>query len=61
MRGETFMREATIYRCNSKCPIGKKCFIIKTAEPIKEKITVLHKCIASKADIRLIIGKDDPP
>ena len=55
------MREATIYRCNSKCPIGKKCFIIKTAEPIKEKITVLHKCIASKADIRLIIGKDDPP
>ena len=32
-----------VYRCNKSCPIGKRCFILKTAVTLKEPITVLPK------------------
>lgn len=37
-----------VYRCNKSCPIGKRCFILKTAVTLKEPITVWHKCVAKK-------------
>ena len=49
------------YRCPMKCPIGKRCFIIKVTEEIKEPLTVLQKCPDRKADIRIIIGGTRPP
>ncbi len=49
------------YRCPKKCPIGKRCFVIKVAEAIKEPITVLQKCPDRKADIRIVIGGPRPP
>ena len=39
-----------VYRCNKSCPIGKRCFILKTAVTLKEPITVWHKCVAKKED-----------
>lgn len=49
------------YRCPLKCPIHKKCFIIKVTEEIKEPITVLQKCLARKSDIKITIGNTRPP
>jgi hypothetical protein len=49
------------YRCPKNCPIQKKCFILKTAEPIKEPIRVLQKCPAKKKDIPITIGGKRPP
>ncbi len=51
----------TIYKCTLPCPIHKRCFIIKTVEPIQDVITVLYKCQAQKADIRLCIGGERSP
>ena len=41
-----------VYRCNKSCPIGKRCFILKTAVTLKEPITVWHKCVAKKKMFR---------
>ena len=49
------------YRCPTKCPIGKQCFVIKVEEKIKESVTVIFKCPAKKADIRITIGHNQPP
>lgn len=49
------------YRCTEKCPIGKRCFVIKVTEAIKEPMTVLQKCPDRKADIRITIGGARPP
>lgn len=50
-----------VYRCNKSCPIGKRCFILKTAVTLKEAITVWHKCVAKKEDIPVTIGGKPPP
>ena len=26
-----------VYRCNKSCPIGKRCFILKTAAMLEER------------------------
>lgn len=49
------------YRCPVKCPIGKKCFIIKVEEALKGPLTVLYKCPVKKSDIRITIGSPRPP
>lgn len=54
-------RREYIYRCPEKCPIGKKCFVIKVAEEIKKPIIVLQKCRARKGDIKVSIGGTRPP
>ena len=41
-----------VYRCNKSCPIGKRCFILKTAAMLEEPITVWHKCVAKKEIFR---------
>ena len=50
-----------VYRCNKSCPIGKRCFILKTAAMLEEPITVWHKCVAKKEDIPVTIGGKPPP
>ncbi len=51
-----------IYRCQRKCPIKKKCFILKSPGHIKETVQVLQKCPAEQGkDILLTIGGDRPP
>ena len=47
-----------VYRCNKSCPIGKRCFILKTAAMLEEPITVWH---AKKEDIPVTIGGKPPP
>ena len=47
------------YRCPMKCPIGKRCFIIKVMEKPKEPWVILKKCPAKKADIQIVIGGVD--
>ena len=60
--GEASMyKQEYTYRCPLKCPIHKKCFIIKVTEEIKEPLTVLQKCPASEADIKITIGNPRPP
>ena len=49
------------YRCPRQCKIHKKCFILKTETSVKQPIAVLHKCLAEKKDIRIIIGGERPP
>lgn len=52
----------TIYRCPKRCPINKKCFLLKVREPIKQSIEILQKCPAEHGkDISITIGKDRPP
>lgn len=55
------MNKDNIYNCNRKCPIGKHCFIIKTAKPLREPIDVLVKCRKTKKDILVTIGELRPP
>ena len=50
-----------VSRCNKSCPIGKRCFILKTAAMLEEPITVWHKCVANKEDIPVTIGGKPPP
>ena len=51
-----------IYRCQRKCPLKKRCFILKSSGPIKEPIPVLQKCPAEHGkDILLTIGGERPP
>lgn len=51
----------TIYRCTYRCPINKKCFIIKTANPLVAPLVVLQKCSALKRDVKITIGDEKPP
>jgi hypothetical protein len=51
-----------VYRCTRKCPINKRCFVLKVKAPLKEPIEVLFKCTAQKKeDIVLKIGGAQPP
>lgn len=53
------MLQPVIYYCPNKCPIKKRCFIIKVEKALKEPIFVLKKCDAIKGkDIRVKIGGD---
>lgn len=49
------------YRCTARCPIGKRCFVIKVPMLIKEPMAVLQKCTAIKGDIEITIGGPRPP
>ena len=55
------MKEIIVYRCTYRCPINKKCFVIKTAKPLTNPIIVCQKCKALKKDVEIIIGDDKPP
>lgn len=56
------MLNAIVYRCPRKCPIHKRCFILKSAEQIKIPIQVLQKCPANhNKDILISIGDPRPP
>ncbi len=47
-----------IYYCTAKCPIRKKCFVIKTEQMLSAPLIVLKKCEARKGqDIRIIVGE----
>lgn len=51
--------EGFIYNCPMRCPIGKSCFVVKTASELKEPLVVLKKCAAEKGkDIKVSIGGD---
>lgn len=51
-----------IYRCSEKCPIKKKCFVIKTLSKLPYPIKVLLKCPAKQGkDIIITIGENRPP
>ena len=51
-----------IYRCSEKCPIHKKCFVLKTTEKLREPIDALIKCPAKQnKDIVITIGDKPPP
>ncbi len=50
-----------VYRCTVSCPIGKKCFIIKTDETLPQAISVLLKCPATRDEIKVTIGTSKPP
>ena len=50
-----------VYRCNKSCPIGKRCFILKTAAMLEEPLTGWHKCVAKNEDIQVTIGGEPPP
>ena len=50
-----------IYRCPKNCSINKHCFIVKTKEKLKDKITVLMKCPEKNGeDIEIKIGGKPP-
>lgn len=55
------MNKLQTYRCNRNCPIRKNCFIIKLKEPLPTPVTVLFKCKATKSDVEVTIGPDQPP
>lgn len=55
------MDKETIYRCTYRCPINKKCFVIKTANPLAAPVVVWQKCSALKRDVKITIGDDKPP
>lgn len=55
------MVQPVIYNCPERCPIRKRCFIIKVEEALKEPLIVLKKCEAQKGkDIRVEIGGERP-
>lgn len=50
------MEEPHVYRCTNPCPIHKRCFVLKTADTLREPVAVYQKCPAEKEDIRIDIG-----
>jgi hypothetical protein len=51
-----------IYRCSEKCPINKRCFVVKTFSKLPCPIKVLVKCPAKhNKDILITIGGECPP
>ena len=58
---EVAIMQEIVYRCTQKCPIKKKCFILKVQEQIKEPVKVLLKCPVVKKDILISIGGERPP
>lgn len=51
------MAKEVIHRCPRKCPWNKNCFVCKTEGQVKEDVVVLHKCIVTKEDIPVHLGK----
>lgn len=47
----------TIYRCDRRCPIGKRCFIAKTDKPLPSDTVFVHRCVHLKKDIPVLVGK----
>ena len=55
------MDREIIYRCTQTCPLKKRCFVIKLAQPPREPLQVLLKCPAAAGrDILIIIGERPP-
>jgi hypothetical protein len=51
-----------IYRCPKKCPVNKKCFLLKVSKPINQPIEILQKCPAMHGkDICIILSKESQP
>ncbi|MBR1708513.1 MAG: hypothetical protein IJ719_06770 [Clostridia bacterium] len=51
-----------IYYCTAKCPIKKKCFVIKTEQMLPDHLIVLKKCEARKGqDIQISVGENPVP
>ncbi len=51
------MADGVVHRCTKNCPWHKKCFVCKTESEVKEDVVVLHKCMVTKEDIPVHIGK----
>ena len=43
----------------SVCPYNKKCFVCKTETEVSGNVVVLHKCMVTKEDIPVQIGKEE--
>ena len=55
--GGCSMAQGVVHRCPRKCPWHKKCFVCKTEKEVKEDVVVLHKCVVTKEDIPVHLGK----
>lgn len=51
------MADGVIHRCTKECPYNKKCFVCKTEAEVSGNVVVLHKCVVTKEDIPIQIGK----
>lgn len=51
------MAKEVVHRCPRKCQWNKNCFVCKTEGPVKEDVVVLHKCVVTKEDIPVHLGK----
>lgn len=49
-------QQGIVYRCSRLCPIHKRCFVVKLESEPKQPLIVLHKCEASKRDVKIEIG-----
>lgn len=52
------MAKEVIHRCPKKCQWNKNCFVCKTEGTITEDVVVLHKCMITKEDIPVHLGKN---
>ena len=55
------MADGVIHRCTKECPYNKKCFVCKTESEVSGSVVVLHKCMVTKEDIPIQIGKEEMP
>lgn len=58
-RGGYNMIRGVIHRCTRECPWNKKCFVCKTEKEVEEDVVVLHKCVITKEDIPIHLGKQE--
>ena len=55
------MEKCTVYRCVKKCPINKRCFVLKVPGQLQQPLPVVVKCDAEKGkDIKMVIGGRPP-
>ena len=45
---------AAVYRCDRKCPVGKRCFVCKTDRKLPDEVTFSLKCPYLRTDIPVL-------
>lgn len=58
-RGEYNMMQGVIHWCTKECPWHKRCFVCKTEKEVEQDVVVLHKCVVTKEDIPIHLGKTE--
>ena len=53
------MAREVIHRCPMECKWKKNCFVCKTQGYPKEELVVLHKCVVTKEDIPVHLGRTE--